>query len=108
MSELDYQELYRLVELYLTAPEGAEEIKDHYDNLCAWYMSHKNRFGPKIGLRMKHKAKQLNKNGVPKDPNDWTFQDWKVLSMGIKSIKTRIASFHKPKPAQKSFNPTTH
>lgn len=44
---------------------------------------------------MKSYVVRLDKDGVPIDMNDWTYDDWVDLHYGIVSIKKRIAKRHK-------------
>ncbi len=38
---------------------------------------------------------QLDRDGVPIDPNDWTVEDWRTLHEGIILIKAIIAEHHR-------------
>lgn len=41
------------------------------------------------------KPVKLDRDGVPIDPNDWTYEDWKDLHFGIIAIKAKIAARHR-------------
>lgn len=48
---------------------------------------------------------KLNHEGLPIDPDDWTYEDWRDLHFGILAIKARIAARHKPQTEDKPNEP---
>lgn len=38
----------------------------------------------------------LDLDGVPRNPKDWTTEDWRDLWCGIQAIKAGIAARHRP------------
>lgn len=43
------------------------------------------------------KAVKLDRNGVPINPNDWDYEDWKILWMGMEAVRKAIAARHAEK-----------
>lgn len=47
--------------------------------------------------RPRRRRPKYDEDGVPIDANDWEYDDWRILWMGITAIKTSIAERHKAK-----------
>ncbi len=43
------------------------------------------------------KAMKLDRNGVPINPNDWDYEDWKILWAGMEAVRKAIAARHAEK-----------
>lgn len=44
--------------------------------------------------RERQRARQYTPDGLPRDPNAWTVQDWADLYRAVESVKRRVAARH--------------
>ena len=44
-------------------------------------------------LRIWH-AKRWTESGLPRDPNEWTEQDWRDLNEAMETVKTKVKARH--------------
>ncbi len=51
--------------------------------------------GMKKKAERRERAKHYTEEGLPRDANAWTVQDWLDLYRGMEAIKKKIAARHK-------------
>lgn len=43
------------------------------------------------------RARRFTESGLPRDPNEWTEDDWRDLNRAIEEIKAKVAARHAAK-----------
>ena len=50
--------------------------------------------GMKAKAERRKKAKRLTPDGLPRDANDWTEDDWRDLHVALERVKASVAARH--------------
>lgn len=51
--------------------------------------------GMKAKAARRQHRKRLTEDGIPRDANDWLYEDWQDLHWALEWVKRRIAERHK-------------